>query len=129
MKKSVLVLGVISLLTHLSPAQAQVALSALSSFGGGDGWLAPGEGGYAYLGTGNNERGLGYGNGHVYLVSHASIAGTTANVRILNPLTGADLGGLNNTGVSGGTFTVNNIGVGSDGAVYVGNLTTQSGHS
>ena len=126
MKKSALSLGVVSLLTAFSSVQAQVSLSALSSFGGGDGWLAPGEGGYAYLGTGNNERGLGYGNGHIYLVSHASIAGTTANVRILNPLTGADLGGLNNTAVSGGTFTVNNIGVGGDGAIYVGNLTVQS---
>ena len=36
-----------------------------------DGWLAPGEGGYTFLGTGNNERGLAYGNGHVYLVSRS----------------------------------------------------------
>ncbi|HYV27858.1 MAG TPA: DUF4623 domain-containing protein [Candidatus Eisenbacteria bacterium] len=96
------------------------------SWGGGDGWLAPGEGGTAYLGTGNNERGLGYGNGHVYLVSHASVAGSAANVRILDGATGADLGGLNNTGISGGTFLVNNIAVGGDGAIYVANLTTQS---
>ena len=105
---------------------AAQTLSPLTTFGGGDGWLAPGEGGYAYLGTGNNERGLGYGNGHLYLVSHANVGGTTANVRILDPLTGVDLGGLNNSGISGGTFTVNTIGVGGDGAIYVNNLTVQS---
>ncbi len=88
----------------------------------GDGWLAPGEGGYSYLTTGNTERGLAYGNGHVYLVSRAG----GNNVRILNPLTGADLGGLNVSGISGGTFAVNMIGVGGDGAIYVNNLTVQS---
>ena len=118
------VLGAASFLAVSSPAQ--VTLAPLSSFGGGDGWLAPGEGGYTYLGTGSNERGLAFGNGHVYLVSHASISGSTANIRILDGTTGADLGGLNNTGISGGTFVVNNIAVGSDGAIYVANLTTQS---
>jgi hypothetical protein len=104
-------------------AQAQITMSPLATFGN-NGWLAPGAS--AYLGTANNERGLAFGNGHVYLVSHANVSGTTANIRILDPLTGADLGGLNNSGISGGTFLVNAIGVGSDGAIYVGNLTTQS---
>lgn len=101
-------------------------ITALSSFGGGDGWLAPGEGGYAYLGTANNERGIAYGNNHVYLVSRANVSGSGTNVRILDPATGADQGGLNTTGISGGTFAVNATGVDSDGAIYVGNLTTQS---
>jgi hypothetical protein len=101
---------------------AQVTLSTLNSFGGGDGWLSPGEGGYAYLGTGSTERGLAFGNGHVYLVSR-----TGGNfIRILDSATGADLGALNNAGISGGTFAVNNIAVGADGMIYVGNLTTQS---
>jgi hypothetical protein len=103
-------------------ASAQVTMAPLASFGGGDGWLAPGEGGYTFLGTANNERGIAYGNGHVYLVSRTG--GTF--IRILNPLTGADLGALNNTGISGGTFAVNNIGVGGDGKIYVANLTVQS---
>jgi hypothetical protein len=101
------------------------SLSPYTSFGT-NGWLAPGVNGYAYLGTANNERGLAFGNGHLYLLSHASVSGTTANVRILNSVTGADLGGLNNTGISAGTFLVNAAGVGTDGAIYVGNLTTQS---
>ena len=44
-------------------------MSPLLSFGGGDGWLAPGEGGYGFLGTANNERGLAYGNGHLYNIN------------------------------------------------------------
>lgn len=103
-----------------SPA-ATVTLAAKSSWAG-DGWLAPGEGGYTFLGTANNERGLAYGNGEVYLVSRSG--GT--NVRRLNPNSGADLGGLDVTGVSGGTFPVNVAAVGSDGAIYVSNLTTQT---
>ena len=114
-------LGLTILVGTLS-ASAQVTLAPLSSFGGGDGWLAPGEGGYTFLGTANNERGLAFGNGDLYLVSRNG-----GNfIRILDPLTGADIGSLNTTGVSGGTFAVNTIGVGTDGAVYVANLTTQS---
>jgi hypothetical protein len=99
-------------------------ISPLATFGGGDGWLSPGEGGYAFLGTGNNERGVALNttNGHLYLVSRSG--GT--NVRILDGTTGAELGSLDVTGVSGGTFAVNQVAVGGDGAIYVGNLTTNS---
>lgn len=103
-------------------ASAAVTLTPLSSFGGGDGWLSPGEGGYTFLGTANNERGLAFGNGHLYLVSRNG-----GNfIRILDPSTGADLGALSTTGISGGTFPVNAAAVGGDGAIYVANLTTQS---
>lgn len=107
-----------------APTQSFAAtIAAYSSFGGGDGWLAPGEGGYAYLGTGNNERGIAYGNGKLYLVSRSG--GTF--VRRLDANTGADLGSpLDTTGITGGTFAVNAIGVAGDGAIYVGNLTTNS---
>ncbi len=103
---------------------ATVTMAPLATWSSnGDGWLAPGEGGYAFLGTGNNERGLAFGNGHVYLVSRSG--GTF--VRRLDPATGADLGSpLDVTGISGGTFAVNTAAVGSDGAIYVNNLTTQS---
>src|SRR5262245_51066611 len=60
-------------------AVAAVSITPLSTFGGGDGWLAPGEGGYGFLGTSSNERGLAFGNGHLYLVSRSG--GTS--VRIL----------------------------------------------
>jgi len=44
-------------------------------------------------------------------------------------LTGADIGALDTTGISGGTFAVNAAAVGGDGAIYVGNLTTSSSTS
>jgi hypothetical protein len=122
MKKSALQISAVVLALGALSVQAQVTLTPLSTFGGGDGWLSPGEGGYTYLTTGNTERGLAYGNGHVYLVSRAS----GNQIRILDPLTGADLGGLNNAGITGGANAVNTIGVGGDGAIYVNNLTTQS---
>ncbi len=115
------ILSCASILVASSVASA-ATMSPLVGFGGADGWLAPGEGGYSFLGTGNNERGLAYGNGHVYLVSRT---GGNA-VRILNENTAADVGGLDMTGVTGGTFAVSAAGVGSDGAIYVANLTTQS---
>ncbi len=97
-------------------------MTPLTSFGGGDGWLAPGEGGYTSLGTASTERGLAYGNDHLYLVSRAG-----GNfIRILDPLTGGDLGALNTTGIAGGTFAVNMAAVGGDGAIYVGNLTVDA---
>ena len=104
-------------------SQAAVSIAPLSGFSpNGDGWLAPGEGGYSFLGTASNERGLAYGNGHLYLVSH----GAGNFVRILNPLTGSDMGALNTAGISGGTFVVNSVAVAGDGAIYVNNLTTQA---
>ncbi len=115
----------ISLLLGALSTQAQ-SLSPLKIFGGGDGWLAPGEGGYAYLTTGNTERGLAFGNGHLYLVSRANVGGNTVNIRILDPLTGTDLGSLSapSSIIAGGTFPINTIRVGGDGAIYVNNLTT-----
>lgn len=126
MKKVTSLPGIAALLVGVSfSASAAVSpgdlvVSRLGSFGGGDGWLAPGEGGYSYLGTGNLERGIAFGNGQLYLVSRQG----GVNVRRLNALTGADLGGLDVTGIAGGTFAANMVGVASDGAVYVGNLSS-----
>ena len=123
MKKIVLSISSATLLFVALSASAQITMTPLATWSpNGDGWLAPGEGGITWLGTANNERGLGYGNGHVYLVSKNG----GSFIHFLDPLTGADLGTLNNTGISGGTFTVDSMGVGGDGAIYVGNLTTQS---
>lgn len=104
------------------PSAAQVSLTPLAGFGGADGWLAPGEDGYAYLGTASLERGMAYGNNHLYLVSRSS----GDNIRILDKLTGDDLGALplGSGIISGGTFTVNTVGVGQDGAIYVANACT-----
>jgi hypothetical protein len=134
---SCIALGLL-LATSASTAIAQ-SLTPLATFGSAiPGWRQAGEiladdvagtndgSLYSYLQIGNNERGLVYANNHLYLVSHANVGGSTANVRILDSMTGADLGGLNTTGITGGTFAVNAAAAGSDGAIYVGNLTTQS---
>lgn len=107
----------------MSASAAGVFVTPLSSFGSGDGWLSPGEGGYTFLGTGNLERGLAYGNNQLYLVSRNG----GVNVRRLSPITGADLGGLDVTGVAGGTFAANMVAVSQDGAIYAGNLSTAAG--
>jgi hypothetical protein len=104
-----------------------VSLAPLLDFGGGDGWLAPFEN--DYLQAANNERGLAYANGHVYFASHAG-SPQVATVRILDPTTGSDLGGMDATGIGGGnTFIINALAVDGDGALYTSNLTTQSATS
>src|ERR1051325_1992926 len=96
---AVLSLGIVSL---SFAASAQVSISALTSWSpNNDGWLAPGEGGYAYLSTASLERGIAYGNGHVYLVSRDSVGGSAINIRILDKATAADLGGLKTPGGTG----------------------------
>jgi hypothetical protein len=113
-----------------SGASALVTLTPLTTFGG-DGWLAPGEGGYAYLGTGGTERGMDFDpvTGNLLLASRVNVAGNANNVRVINGTTGADTGGLPvGTGViSGGTFTINQVQVAADGAVYVSNLASPLG--
>jgi hypothetical protein len=112
-----LLIGVVGL-----PAAA-VTLTPLSTWSpNNDGWLAPGEDGSVYFGTANTERGLAYGNGHVYLTSRAS----GNNIRILDAASGADIGGLDMTGITGGTFVIDSIAVAADGVIYVGNLSLES---
>jgi hypothetical protein len=117
----------------------------------GGGWRDPGvilpddvagvdgfsPGTYAYLGSNflqdggvgqaNLERGIAYNptTGNLILVSRSS-AGN--GIRILDGVTGADKGALNQgTGIiTGGTFTTNMVGVADDGSIYVGNLTTNT---
>ena len=108
------VTSAVASLTVLVPAPDSRTLSLWS--------LPPGS--RAYLNTGDSQRGLACNpaNGNLLLVSRA--LGT--NIFVLNSTNGADLRSLTNgAGVlSGGTFVVNMIGVADDGAVYVGNLTT-----
>ncbi|QDT74364.1 dockerin type I domain-containing protein [Lacipirellula limnantheis] len=134
----------------LASAAQGATLAPLASFGGGDGWRAPFEvlpgdtagtdsleaGFYNYLGNtltnttvngGNLERGMAYNptTGNLIVVSR-STAGN--GIRILNGTTGVDVGSLNQGSgvIAGGTFTTNMVGVADDGAIYVGNLTTNA---
>jgi hypothetical protein len=106
-----------------APAFGQVTLSPLSTFGGGDGWLAPGEN--TFLQTGNNERGLAYNpvTNNLYFTSRSG----ALSVRVLNALTGVETGTLNVTGITGGTFALNKIVVDAGtGTIYGANLRTGS---
>ena len=121
MKNRILPLAVL-VATLAGGAHAQsYTLTPLSSFGG-DGWLAPGEGGISYLGTANNERGFAYNpiSNNLLLVSRNG----GLSIKVLDGMTGADEGALNQgTGViTGGTFTGSTIGVAGDGAIYMANL-------
>lgn len=105
-----------------STTASAAILSALNSFGGGDGWLSPAEA--TYLQGSTVQRGLTYNpaNNHLYLVDRNG--GTF--VRILDGNTGALLGSLDTTGVTGGTFTLNMIDVADDGTIYAANLSTSA---
>lgn len=71
---------------------------------------------------GDTERGLALGaNGHLYVVNR-----TNSIVKILNAATGEDIGELDMTGVTGGTYTMNDIEVSEDGTIFMGNLTVHS---
>ena len=100
---------------------AQSTMTPLATFGVG-GWLAPGSA--TYLGSANNERGFAYNpvTGNLVLVSRTG----GINIKVLNGLTGADLGTLVATGITGGTFAVNQAGVADDGSIYVANLSTSA---
>lgn len=102
-------------------ATAQVTLTPLSSFGT-NGWLAPGSS--AFITTGSTERGIAYNptTNNLVLVSRAG--GT--NLRVLDGISGSDLGALDPTGIAGGTFAVNMADIADDGSIYVCNLSTSA---
>lgn len=121
-----------------SAVQAEFMLNTLTSFGGGDGWLAPAEvigAGPSVLTADANrlQRGMSYfgPRNEVYVVDRNG----GAFVRVLNGDTGETLRTLSNnipptpSIISGGIFAVNMIATGSDGAIYVANLATQVGSS
>lgn len=75
-----------------------------------------------YLGSsGSIERGIAYDSlsDKVFIVHRE---GSVPNVYVLNGATGADLNTLNTTGISGGGFVLDRIGVADDGAIYAGNV-------
>lgn len=76
--------------------------------------------------TASTERGLAYafknGNHRLYVVSRP-------NVLILDAQTGDVVGNLNVSGISGGTFTLNDVEVTADGKIIAANLTTSASSS
>jgi len=81
----------------------------------------------AYFGS-NTERGFAYGNvggnDRLYVVKNSP-----ATVIVLNAANGDSIGTLDVTGISGGTFALNDIEVSSDGVIFGCNLTTSASTS
>jgi len=81
----------------------------------------------AFFGS-NSERGLAYGyvegKHRLYVIKN-----NPATVLILNALNGDSLGILNVTGISGGTFALNDVEVSQDGVIFGCNLTTSASTS
>ncbi len=128
MNKRILAVSVVTAVLGLALHGQTFTLTPLSSFGGGDGWLSPGEGGITYLGTGSLERGLAYNpaTGNLLLVSRNGGVGVYG----LDAATGALVDSENVNGrLAGGTFLGSMIGTGTDGALYLANLTSTSSSS
>jgi hypothetical protein len=87
-------------------------------------WTVPTTGATTFPDTGNLTRGGAFNPSTGNLLVATRAGGTS--VRVLNGATGAEVGTLNLTGVSGGTFALNTVGVGADGAIYGANLVTDS---
>ena len=122
MKKLVFPLLCLTIALQLLGSLQAATLTALSTFGGGDGWIAPGE--LPKLGSGDLERGMAYNpktNNVLFVSRNAGVF-----VEVLDGQTGADVGNLNTTGITGGTFALSTIGVADDGVIYAANMTTNS---
>jgi len=95
-------------------------LSPMISFGGGDGWLAPGE--RSYLTTNDNQAGLAFNrvSGHLLLVNRAG----GLSIPILDSVTGTDVGTLNAAIVpfNPGVYPLHMISVANSGAIYAANV-------
>ncbi len=73
----------------------------------------------------NSTRALSFGKGHVYIASRNG-----GNfIYIYDAANGDSLGLLDNTGISGGTYAISDVGVSSDGVIFVCNLTTNGSTS
>ena len=118
---SIAIACAVAALLNADAVRAQSTMAPLATFGA-NGWIAPGT--TTFVTTGNTERGLAYNpaTGNLVLVSRAG----GNNIRIVDGTTGVDLGGLDNTGITGGTFAVNMAGVTDDGAIFVCNLSTSA---
>ncbi len=127
MLRSILtVSGVAATFLFVPKASGQASFAPMSTFGGGDGYLAPGD--RTYLGTANNERGIAYNpsTNNVYLISRSTAPPSLA---VLNGDTGAEQQVVSMTGLTEGTFLASQIRVADDGAIYVANLATPTSAS
>ena len=93
---------------------------------------APGDPRYSFLSTDNTQRGIAFNpaTGNLIVASRFGGPGNSnLGVHVLNGQTGELIGQLNVLNITGGNptnFPGNLVGVGDDGAIYLGNLTTAS---
>ena len=85
--------------------------------------IAPGATGYNYLTTGDDNRGLAYDVNSNRVV----VASRSPGLYILDGTTGTNIGTLSMSGVTGGTFALDQVGIADDDAVYAGNLVLAGG--
>ncbi len=93
-------------------------------------WLATNGTPNSHLATGDVNRGLAYSaaSNQVFVANKGVTgSGTTPAIDVLDGATGALLGSAEMTGVSGGTFRLDQIAVADDGVLYGANLTTAVG--
>ena len=76
---------------------------------------------YDFFNNDNNTRGMGYNPVTDHLLVASRTGGTL--VHIIDASSGGNVGTLDMTGVSGGTFPINKVVVDDDGIIYVANLT------
>ncbi len=79
------------------------------------------------------ERGLAFGNTTTPTESNPRLFVASRNagtfVKIMDATTGNDVGDLNTTGVTGGTYSINDVDCSVDGKIFAGNLTTNASTS
>ena len=83
-------------------------------------WSKPANTHKWFKSTTANARGLAYNatNDHLYIATRDTLGtSVTGGVIILNGTTGDSIGSLNMTGITGGTFAFNRLGITSDGRI------------
>ncbi|MDY0080775.1 MAG: T9SS type A sorting domain-containing protein, partial [Ignavibacteriaceae bacterium] len=80
-----------------------------------------------WFSTNNTERGIAFGSTNSKLESDDRLFITSTNggifIRILNASNGAEVGSLNNTGITGGALPISDVETTADGKILVCNLT------
>ena len=124
-RKNIATLGVVALSALLAGGAQAQTLTNYTSFGN-NGHLASAAGDIT-LDQGNLTRGMAVmSNGQVIVVNRQG----GVNIRVIDGVTGTiQPGEVNDTGITGGTFTVNMAGASGDGKLYVANLTTTAASS
>jgi hypothetical protein len=79
-----------------------------------------------WFSTNNTERGIAFGSTNSKLESDDRLFVTSTNggifIRILNASNGAEVGSLNNTGITGGALPISDVETTADGKILVCNL-------